>query len=483
MARQNFNKKENEIKETSQRFLKNFGIPSKYHDIVYLIFKNYVEAGWSTHRIPFNDIEKIDIGFSHESNFDLINSIGVEKFVKNSILLKKLLSKNNPIFTLKQLFQILNDYEEYFRDNKTQILERGISFHRFHQSPWLDFRLSTIYNSKGPNLVRYNESCESEFIYSYWPEKNFIRNESKFEQNIYLPPSKRSIIPKISKQNEIFIKKNRPMLLKIKIDVLHEIKNSLPSESLIDISFKILKKHLSIEQIQLFFLLDKLFMDCTVLDSGISNNNIRLHPGGISDILFLCAHIEKEKQIGTFDSTMKMLFKSFNVHEALSMFGTKSYFNYLSAAIDNCYIHHIDKIPLPGRNSIESIFEHFISKEEQENDFWIEFNQQINHSFKTLFFGTFSSDKDKSVELFQYSPDYRSVHYNGESFSFTPLQAHTVQILHKASINNTPEVGQANLLSEIESRSDRLIDLFKNHRAWKKLIISGSKKGTYRLKI
>ena len=80
-----------------------------------------------------------------------------------------------------------------------------------------------------------------------------------------------------------------------------------------------------------------------------------------------------------------------------------------------------------------------------------------------------------------YAADYSSVTWAGDVFHFTPLQAAAVRTLHEAQRAGVPELRGATILEEIESGSRSLSDLFKNAPAWGRLVLRGSKRGSYRL--
>ncbi len=87
---------------------------------------------------------------------------------------------------------------------------------------------------------------------------------------------------------------------------------------------------------------------------------------------------------------------------------------------------------------------------------------------------------EKAEKSFSCSPDYRSVISNGKSYTFTSRQAQAVETLHK---EGNPELGQEYILEKLGDTSKRLRDTFKGHPAWGKLIIPGSRKGTFKLNI
>jgi len=84
---------------------------------------------------------------------------------------------------------------------------------------------------------------------------------------------------------------------------------------------------------------------------------------------------------------------------------------------------------------------------------------------------------------FSPSDDYRSAAFRGQRYSFTSRQAQVIEMLHKAFAKGTPALGKDHILEQLESSNSRLRDTFKKHPAWGSLIVSGEKRGTYRLNL
>ena len=79
--------------------------------------------------------------------------------------------------------------------------------------------------------------------------------------------------------------------------------------------------------------------------------------------------------------------------------------------------------------------------------------------------------------------DYRSICFNGETFELTRKQAGIVKVLHKAFKRGTPSVDKLTLLAAVESETSQMRDLFKHSPLWQKLVVSGKRRGTYRLNL
>jgi hypothetical protein len=83
----------------------------------------------------------------------------------------------------------------------------------------------------------------------------------------------------------------------------------------------------------------------------------------------------------------------------------------------------------------------------------------------------------------RHSEDFSSVYWYGEHYSFSRLQARCVKVLWEAWTNGTPELHQATILDEAGSLRDqqRLAVIFRPHSAWRRMIVPGSRKGTFKL--
>jgi hypothetical protein len=93
------------------------------------------------------------------------------------------------------------------------------------------------------------------------------------------------------------------------------------------------------------------------------------------------------------------------------------------------------------------------------------------------------AELNKTLLPARHSADFRSVHWYGKDYTFTPTQAACVKLLWGANENGTPELGQDTILLHptVEAGASRLRDVFKGHPAWDLLIVKGTTQGAYRL--
>ena len=89
--------------------------------------------------------------------------------------------------------------------------------------------------------------------------------------------------------------------------------------------------------------------------------------------------------------------------------------------------------------------------------------------------------------IFIHSNDYRTVTWEGETFTFNKTQALCIHLLHSSFSNGIPWVSNgeiSNLLSEHSIIDTRMSKIFQKHRAWNSLIIFGGRSNPfYRLNI
>jgi hypothetical protein len=85
--------------------------------------------------------------------------------------------------------------------------------------------------------------------------------------------------------------------------------------------------------------------------------------------------------------------------------------------------------------------------------------------------------------LARHSIDFRSVYWWGTKYVFTKNQAAVVKLLWEAWENDTREVGGDTLLTEADCETGRLDHIFDlgKHPAWRTMIRTGSRQGSYRL--
>lgn len=80
-----------------------------------------------------------------------------------------------------------------------------------------------------------------------------------------------------------------------------------------------------------------------------------------------------------------------------------------------------------------------------------------------------------------FSEDYRSGRWKHHRFTFSTAQAAVMEKLYFNWLQGTPEVSKDTLLDAAGSDASELRDLFRRHKAWKTLIIRGTRSGLWRI--
>lgn len=81
------------------------------------------------------------------------------------------------------------------------------------------------------------------------------------------------------------------------------------------------------------------------------------------------------------------------------------------------------------------------------------------------------------------SPDFRTVRLRGESFNLTPMMAQLFKAMVEMSVNGPRDLAKDAILERGESESKSMADVFKHLKNWRKLIVPGRQRGTYRINI
>lgn len=219
---------------------------------------------------------------------------------------------------------------------------------------------------------------------------------------------------------------------------------------------------------------------------------VPLITGGLCDLLTAVGYVEKEIQHRTMDQVKT------DIAKAIQKWGP----------VENDY----RRFENPAKDELFRAIDTYWDLERQTWSFWPSYQQRVNKFLVdecdlpnnlvfephprtyadwssagpgSKFYVTPNVDSptpDKSV--FEHSPDYSWVRLRGQGYNLTPPQRSVVEILHSEyKANGKGIVGQAYILDKAGYKAKSLRDVFRNSAAWKTLIVSGEKKGTYRLKI
>lgn len=93
-----------------------------------------------------------------------------------------------------------------------------------------------------------------------------------------------------------------------------------------------------------------------------------------------------------------------------------------------------------------------------------------------------SDQEDAKMRLCPHPPDFRSVNWFGQEYSFTASQAACIKTWWQYWRTPARDVGDAIVLEAAGCASNRVSDVFKHNSAWGEMIVEGDTRGTHRLR-
>ncbi|MCE5197743.1 MAG: hypothetical protein ABFD54_12835 [Armatimonadota bacterium] len=253
---------------------------------------------------------------------------------------------NTPLYTLDELADLLDQFADYLTSNRNAVLETGYPGCSFAQSFWLGNQLGRLYFAAFPNLVITPLENPANQSYLFLEESEEQRDEAPedavpiFGANykgavrkgdfIYLPQWK--YFPDLDEQGNMLQCKGwityherkldntthtlilepeqfehlvtlREKVLSAKQCVLQLLAAALrkrDANNLLDRCLDVMSEKITADEMEFLFSIDRLFSLYSFDRCYGSYDANTLPAGGVSDILTLVGHCQKEIEIGTY---------------------------------------------------------------------------------------------------------------------------------------------------------------------------------------
>ena len=254
-------------------------------------------------------------------------------------LLEHLANEHTPLFTLDELADIVESFGTHLGRNQQHLLQTGYPETRFEASPWFEAYLAKLYPLKLPFRIDEARNKQGEIVYTYsWPstslvslppdgifshgmpitfakdwETGLIRGADghpvgavPFEMAAYplaLGPTPAHPLAAPPEEAKL-IEQMRPKLMQLKLDLLAHLKAALyerNAESLWSDTFGLIVAALTSQEMDSLLQLDSQYKLASEGKEGMFRS------GGLSSILMLIGHTEKEITIGTLAQTREKL--------------------------------------------------------------------------------------------------------------------------------------------------------------------------------
>lgn len=409
---------------------------------------------------------------------------------------------DTPLYSHEELEALSDSFVTYLEHSRAALLRSGYPETDFRGSFWLAQRLSRLYHTKQPLAVDPAALSRGEFRYFFaertgrqWtviptgarPVACTLSMEAHLaDEYIYLSNGDEARVVRFdesgdedwfSEADRIGLELLKQKLLKIKIRVVRELQDAVRDRdrrTLLDRVLEALTGRvtgLGADEIDFLLEADAKYAGFgypyTPVDPAESSGQqdvsvgFALPPGGLTDLLMVAGHFEKEISIGTYTQTWERLRPSFPDAPTRTPRMGRNYYELLRDIPQ----HHID-----------GTFDEFLQRESAEKDFWKDFAQRVQQALATqrqialrvnefqamltaaartgelplINYGLqVATPNAMEPEPLKHSPDFRSVTFEGVAYTLTIKQAVVIRILYEAW-----ESGVGGLsLAEIQVRS------------------------------
>jgi hypothetical protein len=361
---------------------------------------------------------------------------------QRSTLLRCFLDPSFPFYALDELADLIEEYVRYRERSRDLLMETGYPNQSFARSAWLDGLLTPVYPVKLPVSV-YKSPADPELIvqfeaqgllptddegnrlYRYlwtkqegvlwWSGSPTITRGLDVNEPLDLeqlcPYSDAALLYGMPEKTARTLDECRPRFVQLQLDVLHICLRCLRSRdasSLWPDALTALTRALSAdvvrEQLRVCAIYERLPLGEQL--AWRFGRSVRPHlAGGLSDLLVLAGHIEKELRLGTIGETKRVLTR----HQP-DLAELQSYFQVVGK---------------PVQGQIDAVLHGFLSFGARDKAFWEEFTQRVNDAIQEEF------DQEEVGLSVRLKPDL------GQKFQMILLP------FWEAEVRNLQETGEA----------------------------------------
>ena len=301
------------------------------------IYERCPDFGWIAPVLsPYEDnLDRAIAIMGKERALQLFESEDLYKLAERIALVDDInLSSDLPLYSLDELRSVTEDFTEYLSDNRRHLLNTGYPSAVFNQSPWLHYQLSNLYHFR-------------------------------FPKDIELP----------RRRDRIRLKAARDILFGLKVNVLKKLLQSIisPGQSAPwDKCLPLLTESISAEESEFYLRMDRFYTGENIRDKGGAEEIPGLNrAGGLTDLLEIIGHFDKELAIGTFAHT----------RDALGIL--------LKLDKTNCprlfVTNYFEVVDHPLRNDLDSALDLFSSLQTADKDFWENYRTRVIHALENDF--------------------------------------------------------------------------------------------------
>ena len=251
-----------------------------------------------------------------------------------------LIDSRTPLYTRKELARVLAEFASHLEQNTEPLVRTGHPATVFARCPWLDIRLNKLYpvkfrvtatNPRGAYDPRYVEGRRVAVPLS---RQNPGRRASPPSPVLELqvvdpcPPARPAwgrwqgfdfaeceyaaadTLPELHEDDVLWLESIRPVVQDVKVRVVAALAKTLASGksgAALERVIGIVADRMYAEQVGRLLRLDGKYQTYTVFTDAGSVDPLPCMPGGLSAVVELAGHVEKELEVGTLDRARNVL--------------------------------------------------------------------------------------------------------------------------------------------------------------------------------
>lgn len=205
-----------------------------------------------------------------------------------------LLEKTTPLWSLDELKRITRMFINYLKAEKASLIEIGYPQKFLKCKNFLDFHLTNLFPMERKDGMTFQE--EVELFLEPQNEEEKIKKQRLLGHYDLLQNKLESGI--------------RELLFQLKIDILEILHDAIfqtPRINILGECLEVIRCSLKTDQMKAFLKLESMFLGHDIETGKIFRTRDIIHPGGLTDLLYVMAHYESELKFMTMHNTRNCL--------------------------------------------------------------------------------------------------------------------------------------------------------------------------------
>ena len=276
-------------------------------------------------------------------------------------------SDTTPLYTTDELADLIVAFMAHLERNRDPLLRTGHPQTDFSRAWWLDWHLTKLYYTKLPvaiRMVRNRQAGDFERSYVWGEELELDQSHLEGGGRTY---EDEPIFESLDPADADRLEASRGKVLAAKVAVLERLATALrrrDAKGLWPNCLQVLTEAFLADEVDFFLRIDRSYTGFDVLSGAVIDEDADLIAGGLTDLLEVVGHCEKELSLGTMDRTKRRF----------------------QAVPDGLALHsYYEAVGQPWRRDVDTALDRFIELDTQDLAFWNGFRQRVNEALENEF--------------------------------------------------------------------------------------------------